>query len=333
MKKRTNFKHLTERDRDRIHALYGNGHNQKDVARVLGVSPGTISRELARYGRKTWRYSAERAQEDAERKRAASKRPGMKIEENPRLKRYIIGELKKLRSPDEIAGRMKETDTAPRVGTNAVYKWLYSEEGKPYCRYLCTRRTRKKKQKREKKKILIPDRISIKYKPNEPGLIHAERDLFVSPTRIHSKPCGLLIVLEKSLLLAGSLLPDKKGLTVTAATKSHFSRLRPDTCTADNGSENTRHKETGVPTYFCNPGSPWQKPRVEGSIGLLRRWFLPKGTDLAEISDETFQSQLHLLNHKYRKSLKYKSAYEVSLECDIIKRVPRIGLSKAIAFR
>lgn len=41
MKKRTCFRHLTEHDRDRIHALWGNGHNQKGVAEVLGVSPVT----------------------------------------------------------------------------------------------------------------------------------------------------------------------------------------------------------------------------------------------------------------------------------------------------
>ena len=92
-------------------------------------------------------------------------------------------------------------------------------------------------------------------------------------------------------------------------------------------------KETGVPTYFCDRGSPWQKPHIEGSIGLIRRWFLPKGTDLAAIPDKTFQSQLHLLNNKYRKSLGYQSAYEVARERGIIKRVPRISLSKAIAFR
>lgn len=80
MKKRDQFKQLDQSGRDRIHALYGYGHNQKDVAKVLGVHPSTISRELARYGRKTWRYNAVRAQTDADLKRAGSKRPGMKIE-------------------------------------------------------------------------------------------------------------------------------------------------------------------------------------------------------------------------------------------------------------
>ena len=333
MKKRQGFRHLTANDRDRIHALYGHGHSQRDIARVLGVHKGTISRELHRYGKKTWRYSAERAHEDAERKRAHSKRPGMKIEGSPDLKRYIISHLKNLRSPDEIAGRMKERGVHPRIGTAAIYKWLYSEDGKPYCRYLCTRRSGKKRQKRALKKVLIPERIPLRERPDIEGLVHAERDLFVSPTRIHSKSAGLLIVVPDAKLCAGSIIPNRESATVVASARNHFNRVRVDTNLADNGIENVRHQEIGVPTYFCDRGSPWQKPHVEGAIGLVRRWFLPKGTDLATISDTVFQSQLHLLNSKWRKSLGYRSAYEVALERGIITKVPRISLTKAVAFR
>lgn len=333
MKKREGFRHLTDKDRDRIQALYGHGHNQEDVARVLGVDPGTISREFDRYGRRTWRYSAEAAQNDADEKRRHSKRPGMKVETNPKLKRFIVGELKKLRSPDEIAGRMKRDGITPRVGTAAIYKWLYSEGGKPYCRYLCTRRSRKKRQSRLAKRILIPDRISFNERPESPDLVHAEGDLFVSPRTTGSKVCGLLVVTKNEKLLAGSLIPNKTSRIVVSAMRSALRTANPDTCTLDNGIENVTHRQFGIDTYFCDPGSPYQKPHVEGSIGLIRRWFLPKGTNLANVPDDVFQSQLHLLNHKHRKSLGYRSAYEAALERGIIDRVPRISLSKAVAFR
>lgn len=333
MKKRDKFRHLTAYDRDRIHALYGNGHSQSDVARVLGVNKGTISRELVRYGRKTWRYSAVQAHKDADRKRARSKRPGMKIEAHPELKQYIIRALKKLRSPDEIAGRLKRVGATPRVGTAAIYKWLYSEKGKPYCRYLCTRRSREKRQSRLKKRVLIPDRISWNERPDTPGLAHAEGDLFVSPRTTGSKACGLLVVSKNEKLLAGSLIPDRTARIVVPAMRRALRTMNPDTCTLDNGIENIAHAQFGVNTYFCDPGAPYQKPHVESSIGLIRRWFLPKGTNLADISNDTFQSQLHLLNNKYRKSLSYQSAYEVALECGSIDHIPRISLSKAVAFR
>lgn len=333
MKKREGFRHLTAEDRDRIHALYGYGHDQEDVARVLGVNPSTVSRELNRYGRRTWRYSATQAQKDADEKRKHSKRPGMKVEGNPALKHFIIRELKALRSPDEIAGRMKRDGITPRVGTPAIYKWLYSDAGKPYCRYLCTRRSRKRRQHRLGKRILIPDRISLNDRPESLDLVHAEGDLFVSPRTTGSKVCGLLVVTKNEKLLAGSLIPDKTSRIVVPAMRSALRVANPDTCTLDNGIENVHHRDFGIDTYFCDPGSPYQKPHVEGSIGLIRRWFLPKGTDLSKIPNDVFQSQLHLLNHKHRKSLGYRSAYEAALERGIIDRVPRVSLSKAVAFR
>ncbi len=333
MKNRACFHHLKASDRDRLHALYGHGHTQREIARVLGVSPSAISRELHRYDKTTWRYSAIHAEKDAALKRAASKRPGMKIEANPDLKRFIIQELRHLRSPDEIAGRMKRDGVTPRVGTAAIYTWLYSPDGAPYCTYLCTRRTRKKRQSRLTKKILIPHRISLHDRPESPELVHAEGDLFVSPLRSGSTVCGLLVVTKKEKLLSGSIIPNKATTSIVPAMRRAVRRTGADTCTLDNGIENIHHRDFGVDTYFCDPGTPTQKPDVEGTIGLIRRWFIPKGTDLSLLTDATYQSQLHLLNRKYRKSLGYRSAYEAALERGIITRIPRGSLLLAVAFR
>jgi IS30 family transposase len=333
MKKQRQFKHLTECDRDRLHILYKNGHFQKDIAEVLGVDSSTISRELKRYSKTTWRYNATRAEKDAREKRTHSKCDGMKIEANPELKKRIIDELKRLRSPDEIAGRMKKEKLPIRVGTNAIYKWLYSEYGKEYCRYLCSRRVRKKSQARVGKRHLIQNRISLKERPKDAKQIHGESDLFVSPTSLHSKKVGHLAVIPNSHLLIGKFLENKSPLTMIASMKAIQKKVSVTTWTMDNGIENQYHEQFGIPTFFCTPGSPWQKPHVESSIGLIRRWFLPKGTDLAQVSDETFQSMLFTINNKYRKSLGYRSAYEVSMGCGIIKNIPKLSKRKAIAFR
>jgi len=86
----------------------------------------------------------------------------------------------------------------------------------------------------------------------------------------------------------------------------------------DRGIENRYHEKFGIQSYFCDPQSPHQKPLIEGSIGLLRRWFWKKGTNLDLVSDQEIQDSITILNHKYRKSLQYRSAYEVARESGIL---------------
>ncbi len=330
---RTPFKHLSQYERDRIEKLHFHLTSLVDIARILGRDKGTISREIKRYTNKHHRYKATKAHKTAKERRKGSKVVGMKIEGNPALKKHIIHELMLLRSPDEIAGRMKEERMSPRVGTNAIYKWLYSPYGAPYTQYLCTRKTRKIKQSRKEKRHLIPHRVSIRQRPDDAYQLHAESDLFVSPTHLHTKVVGHLVVIPEVHLLLGQFLKDKSPRTMVASIQHMEAQVPVTTWTLDNGIENIYHEEWGVPAYFCTKGSPWQKPHVESSIGLTRRWFIPKGTDLAQIPEETLQSILHILNHKYRKSLGYRSAYEVAHERGIIKKIPRLSKQPAVAFR
>ncbi len=330
---RTPFKHLSQYERDRIEKLHFHLTGIVDIARILGRNKGTISREIKRYTNKHHRYKATKAHKTAKERRKGSKVVGMKIEGNPILKQYIIHELKLLRSPDEIAGRMKEEHVSPRVGTNAIYKWLYSPSGAPYAQYLCTKKTHKIKQSRTQRRHLIPNRVSIRQRPDDAYQLHAESDLFVSPTKLSSSRVGHLIVIPEVHLLMGQFLPNKSPKTMVHSIHQMEAQVPVTTWTLDNGIENIYHEQWGVPAYFCTKGSPWQKPHVESSIGLTRRWFLPKGTDLALVPEETFQSMLHVLNHKYRKSLGYRSAYEVAYERGIIKRIPRLSKQPAVAFR
>lgn len=318
--RREEFRHLDQSDRDRIEALLEAGHLQKEVADILKVDKGTISREVKKRKRKDGRYEATAAQKKADLKRSRSKHQGMKIEAHPELRKRIITELKGKRSPDEIAGRMKKEKLIPRVNANSIYKWLYSSYGQAYCKYLCTKRYKKKKQKRLPKRQMIPNRISLEQRPKEGK--HAEGDLFVSPIKTGTLRSGALVCVPETKLLVGTMIDNKKPATMTRAVKKIVAKISIDDLTLDNGIENREHEKFGLPTYFADPHAPWQKPHIENSIGLLRRWFIHKKTDLKNVSEEQFQSYLHILNGKFRKSLGYKSAYEVSMERDIIQKAP-----------
>jgi len=322
-KRRRRFRHLNQFDRDRIEALLEAGHKQKEIAHVLEVDPGTVSREIKKRKRKKGCYIATEAERKARVKRLNSKYQGMKIEKYPKLREYIITKLKQGRSPDEIAGRMKRKKMLPRVRTNAIYKWLYSVWGAPYRTCLCTRRYWRKKQKKGVKREMIPNRIPLKERPIEG--IHAEGDLFVSPQRTGTSRSGAILCLPGTKLMLGAMINNRKPKTMANAVRHIVSRAAIDDLTLDNGIENRCHEQFGVPAYFCDPHSPWQKPHVENGIGLLRRWLIPKKTDLRAISDEKLQECLHFLNGKYRKSLGYRSAYEAALEHGIIQKIPPVS--------
>lgn len=321
-KVRKPFRHLNQSDRDRIESLKEAGHLQIEIAAILKVDAGTVSREIKKRKRKDGRYDATTAQMKANGKRRRSKYQGMKIEKYPKLCERIITELKDYRSPNEIAGRMERENLTPRINTNAIYKWLYSAYGQKYCKHLCTKRHKKKKQKKLPKREMIPNRISLKQRPL--GGEHAEGDLFVSPTKTGTLISGAIICAPSAQLLIATLIKNKKPAEMAQAINKMIAGISINDLTLDNGIENRDHEQFNIPAYFADPHAPWQKPHIENNIGLLRRWFIPKKTDLKNVSEKELQKYLHILNSKYRKSLGYRNAYEVAIECGIIQKIPAL---------
>lgn len=317
------FKHLNQNDRDRLEALVDAGEKQSEIAKILGVNKSTISRELSGRKKANGRYEATRAQQKAYVKRHESKYQGMKVESNPALRAYIIELLQQKRSPDEIAGRMKRERQPFDASKDAIYHWLYSAWGQPYCAYLCSRRYRKKRRRGKKtERVMIPDRVSIAARPlgaiNKTRYRHFEADTAVAPKRAGNTNAVAIAAEQKSKLIVGTKIPSLSPVEMIRAMRSFQKRVHMRSATTDNGIENRYHCQWGIPTYFADPHSPWQKPLVENSIGLLRRWFFKKGTDWSTVSRQQLKEALSVLNNKYRKSLNYASALEVATAHGII---------------
>ena len=107
--------------------------------------------------------------------------------------------------------------------------------------------------------------------------------------------------------------------------KNQISTYKTLSVTFDNGIENKQHKTLGVPTFFCEPYSSWQKGGVENANKMIRRYF-PKGTNFRTISQKAVDRAVALINNKPRKILEYKTALEVSRACGMMKSIKMPGV-------
>lgn len=319
--KRKPFEQLNQSRRDRIESLWLSGTEQKDIAIIVGCHKSTVSREIQKRKKRNGTYSADAAQFKAQIARSNSKYQGMKIEQNRELKEHIITQLKKHRSPDEIAGRMKTEGRSPSVQTAAIYRWLYSSFGQQYCTYLCTRRHKKKPSKGRRKRHLIKNMTSIH--DISAWVLQcttvAEGDTFVSPKKLKTTTSAVVVVKRKTKYILGNKIPNFEKQHMINSIHRIQAVCPSDILILDRGVENQGHEQFGLLTAFCDPHAPHQKPLVEGTIGLVRRWFFPKGTNLDSVTEEELQNAFRILNNKYRKSLGYRSAREAEEECDTLR--------------
>jgi transposase, IS30 family len=315
---------LSFTDRCRIEDLVKAGYRPSGIADLLGRHRSTITRELAR-GRPDGRgrYRAVVAQDQIGRNRRRAGRPA-KLVPGRGVFTEVVERLGQRHSPEQVAGRLKRDfpdNPEMWVSHETIYQALYvrpkSELAKQVNEALRTGRTRRKPQGRQSQSKL-KGMINIAERPAEaddravPG--HWEGDLILGAGG--RSAIGTLVERSTGFVLLLHLREDHTAATVADAMSIAVGRLPEQlrrSLAWDQGREMALHtkitEQTGMPIYFCDPHSPWQRGTNENTNGLLRQYF-PKGTDLSFYGPGLLDQAAAELNARPRKRLDFETPAE-----------------------
>jgi IS30 family transposase len=322
---------LTLEERFRIKELLVEGCSLRHIARVLGRSPSTISREVKRggggRGRRDYRPTQGQRISWISRRRPKP----LKIASNPRLQVLVQSGLDQRLSPEQIVGRLRRDfphDRELHVSHETIYKTIYLQARGGLKRELQAltrtgRTIRHPQRSATERRGRIKDMVSIWDRPAEaldrqvPG--HWEGDLIVGKNGLSA--IGTLVERRSNYLILIRIDPDKNRVEATrdglVSKLADLPQTLKGSLTWDQGKEMSRHVEvttmTGIDVFFADPHAPWQRATNENTNGLLRQYF-PKGTDLSIHSQDDLDYVADQMNRRPRKRLNFATPYETMQE-------------------
>jgi IS30 family transposase len=304
-----NYTQITQEERYQIYALKKAGLCQSKMAKVLGRSPSTISRELKRnIGLRGYRPSQAHVK-SAERKAVNALRIDDAIWAFAREK--LLEEW----SPEQISGQAE-------ISHETIYQRIYADkrDGGLLWKQLRCQKQRKKRDGKLDRRGIIPNRLSIDERPS----------IVQTRARVGDWEADTIIGKQHKMAIV-SLVERKTGVTliqrVTRKTADEVSaamirlmtplKSQVATITSDNGREFAGHEKVtrllSADFYFAHPYSSWERGTNENTSGLIRQYF-PKDRDFRTITDEEIETAMRRLNHRPRKRYGFKSPHQVFLE-------------------
>ena len=313
---------LSVAEREEIRMRLVAGWSLTRIARLLGRSVSTVSREVKANGGRD-EYRAYVAHARASRQARRPKTPKLT---NPRLVCLVTTWLVELWSPEEIAGRLRlefPDDPMMQVSHETIYQSLFVQGRGELRRELhrCLRSGRAQRRVRHGGGGVsgqIPEMVMISERPADandravPG--HWEGDLIMGAN--NRSAVGTLVERSTRFVLLLHLANGKTAHDVNTAMAAAIGTLPAAlmrSITWDQGKELAAHAQfkidTGVQIYFCDPHSPWQRGTNENTNGLLRQ-YMPKGTNLDVHSEQDLARIAASLNNRPRKTLGYMTPSE-----------------------
>src|SRR5262249_10061846 len=307
-------------EREEVSRGLAGGESLRSIARCLGRSASTVSREVAANGGRR-RYRACRADKAAVRRMRRPK--PSKLAVCSRLRAVVEDKLELRWSPTQISGWLVDTfpdDPEMRVSHETIYLSLFVQSRgalrKELARYLRSGHT----TRRSKGHTVMNGQgqlrgvLNIRERPAEaedravPG--HWEGDLLMGK----GMKAIATLVERKTRFVMLIALPNGHAADIVADALAHKIVELPEqlrgSLTWDQGKEMASHArftdETGVPVYFCDPRSPWQRGSNENTNGLLRQYF-PKRAEIAHYTQAEPDAVAAELNGRPRQTRGFKT--------------------------
>lgn len=308
------YTHFTPEERICLYEMRRNHEKIQKIAETLGRDRSTIYRELKRNSNRYKTYSPLIAYcMYAHRRKKCRRKP--RIVKGSKLWDYINREIRLYWSPELIAETWNREHPDDTIAFATIYRAIYAGilPGISASSHL-----------RRRGKNAYPNRT--KYNTIQPlHTIHdwdsviRERGRFGDwegdTIRGKNGKSGLLTLVDRKAryLIVGRL----KGFSAREVEELILSSLDgvcTKSVTFDNGPEFAAFKDLeerlGVPVFFTDPHSPWQRGSNENLNGLLR-YFFPKGTDFNLVSDAELAYVVELINSRPRFCLDLASPSQV----------------------
>ncbi|MFF7637084.1 IS30 family transposase [Kitasatospora sp. NPDC008050] len=315
---------LTVAERELIADMRREGCSLRAIGRALHRPASTVKREIdARSADGVYRpHQAQRAWA-----KSRSRPKDSKLAQEGALRDFVAGKLQERWSPEQICHALLmefPNDESMRVSPETIYQAIYVQARgglrREVALALRTGRTRRKPHRspEQRTRRFVDEMVMISERPAEvedravPG--HWEGDLIVGPR----SESAIVTLVERSTRyvmlghLPGGHTAEEVRDVLVPLIQTLPEHLR-GSLTWDQGCEMAAHKQftvaTGVPVYFCDPHSPWQRGSNENTNGLLRQYF-PKSTDLSVHSPEDLEHVAQQLNGRPRKTLGWRTPAE-----------------------
>ncbi len=309
------YRHLTFDERCQIYATGKSGLSNGAIARRPGRHPATISREIRRNGGGRGYRQGQAWRKATERRSGASSVPGKLTEERWAK---VVAKLEEGWSPEQVSGRLRLEDPG-MVGRQRIYDLVRADRGDGGTLFGHLRRRGKEPNRqggRHAGRGHIPGRRDIPERPKEVGAKARIGD-WEADTMIGGGHGGAVVSLvdgcSKFTLL--QRVDGKKAEAVGEAMTDLLKGLgaRVHTITADNGKEFAGHakvaKALEADFFLPTPHHSWERGLNEHTNGPPRQ-YLPKGTDLRQVTDARVKRVQDILNARPRKALGYLTPAE-----------------------